>query len=135
MTKAIQQRVELPASPDQLFATYLDAKRHAAITGGKVTISQRVGGRFTAFGGAIGGRNLVVVPRRMIVQAWRARHWPKTDPDSILVLTFSRTRRGGRIDLVHVNVPRHDHAGVTRGWGTYYWRPWRTVLSKGRRRR
>jgi hypothetical protein len=46
------------------------------------------------------------------------------------VLAFSAGRRAGtgRIDLVHIGVPDHDHDGVVKGWQSYYWRPWRAHL-------
>jgi activator of HSP90 ATPase len=66
----------------------------------------------------------------MIVQAWRASHWKDSDLDSILVLTFSRAAGGGKVDLVHVGVPQHDHKGVTQGWPKYYWKPWKAYLKK-----
>jgi hypothetical protein len=66
----------------------------------------------------------------MIVQAWRARNWKASDPDSILVLCFGKAPGGGRIDLVHVNVPAHDHKGVTQGWPKFYWTPWKRYLAK-----
>ncbi len=130
MTKPIVQSVTFQASPRQLFEMYTDSLKHSAATGQKATVSNKAGGKFRAFNGAISGRNLVVVPNRMIVQAWRATHWKKTDLDSILTITFSKTRGGGRIDLVHVGVPEHDYQGVTRGWPNFYWKPWRTYLKR-----
>jgi hypothetical protein len=64
----------------------------------------------------------------MIVQAWRSGGWKKADADSILVLTFSNDGSGGRVDLAHVNVPEHDHQGVTKGWEKFYWKQWRDYL-------
>ena len=128
MLKVIQHSVQFKTTPDALYDTYLNAAKHAAVTGGKVTISRKVGGRFSAFGGMIGGRNLTLVPNRMIVQAWRAKHWKAHDPDSILILTFKKAPGGGAIDLVHVNVPQHDFRGVKNGWTSYYWKPWRAYL-------
>ena len=40
----------------------------------------------------------------------------------------ARLARGGRIDLVHANVPAHDYAGVKTGWTRYYWQPWKAYL-------
>ena len=130
MTRTIRQSVLLPASPDLLFDTYLDRQGHRAVTGGKVSISARSGSRFSAFDGMITGRTLEVLPKRLIVQSWRSGGWRAEDPDSILVLAFSPGRQAGtgRIDLVHIGVPAHDHDGVVQGWRTYYWRPWRTHL-------
>jgi hypothetical protein len=59
----------------------------------------------------------------LLVQRWRGTHWKKNDPDSVLVIEFIQQGKGGQIDLVHSNVPAHDHAGVTKGWPKYYWKP------------
>ena len=135
MTTVIRQSVEIAALPDELFDAYLDRRRHAAITGGKVSIGTRIGGRFSAFDGMITGRNLQILPKVVIVQSWRAGSWHKDDPDSLLVLAFGpgRAKGCGRIDLVHVAVPDHDLDGVTKGWQQYYWKPWRAYLKGGRR--
>ena len=57
----------------------------------------------------------------------------KTDPDSILVISFSQEGKQGRIDLVHINVPAQDHVGVKNGWITYYWKPLAKYLRARRR--
>jgi len=128
MTPTIQQSVRLPASPKELFDTYLDSKKHSAVTGGKPRISRKAGAKFTAWNGALSGRNLQIVPNRLIVQAWRSVHFKRSDLDSILILEFSKAPGGGRIDLVHVNVPPQDHKGVKSGWPKYYWKPWKKCL-------
>ncbi|HEV2350270.1 MAG TPA: SRPBCC domain-containing protein [Terriglobia bacterium] len=126
----IQQTVDFPATPEQLFEIYMDSKKHSEATLAKATVSRKVGGKFTAFDGMLGGRNLIVAPNQLIVQAWRATHWKKTDPDSILVLKFSKTKSGGRVELLHANVPEYDFLGVKKGWPHYYWKPWRVYLKK-----
>ena len=128
MTKPIVQSVTFKASPEKLFQIFTDSKKHSASTGAKASVSAKAGARFTAFDGMLSGRNLLVVPHRTIVQAWRGSHWKESDPDSILILNFSKAPGGGRIDLVHVGVPQHDHKGVTKGWPHYYWKPWKTYL-------
>jgi activator of HSP90 ATPase len=130
MTPAIQQSVEFPATPAELFEIYMDSKKHSAATGGAAKISRKAGGAFTAWGGQLRGKNLVIIPKRMIVQTWRSTNFKKGDSDSILVLTFSKTATGARVDIVHAGVPEQDHAGVTEGWPKYYWEPWRAYLTK-----
>ncbi|HXZ44661.1 MAG TPA: SRPBCC family protein [archaeon] len=134
MTPAIQQRVRFNASPARLFKLYMDSRQHSVATHAKAVVSRRPGGRFSAFDGMITGKMLAIVPNRMIVQAWRAKHWKKTDLDSVLVLTFSKITDGTQVDLVHVNVPEHDHDGVKKGWAKYYWKPWRAYLAPGTRK-
>ena len=132
MKPPIEQTVKFPCSPEVLFEMYLDAAKHSAATGAWAHITRRAGGRFTAFDGALSGRNLLIVPNRMIVQAWRSTAFKQDDPDSILVLEFSKAPGGAKVHMVHVNVPPQDHQGVRKGWPKYYWKPWKTYLARSR---
>jgi uncharacterized protein YndB with AHSA1/START domain len=129
MPRTIQLAATLPAHPDRLFDMYLDSAEHEAFTGAPVTISAHAGAPFRAFGGVLTGTVLQVVPKRLIVQSWRSSNFAPTDLDSTLVLTFWPEKEGGRIELVHVNVPEQDFAGVSQGWEKFYWAPWRQRLS------
>ena len=97
MTKTIEQSVRFTATPEDLFETYLDSKRHSAATGGVAQMSRKAGGKFTAWGGQLCGRNLMIIPNKMIVQAWRANHWKASDPDSILILRFSQAPEAAKL--------------------------------------
>jgi activator of HSP90 ATPase len=132
MSRAIQQSVKFNATPRQLFEMYLDSKKHAAATKAPARLSRKPGGRFWAHNRMVFGRNLVVIPNSMIVQAWRAKPWTSSDADSILVLTFRKVPGGAQADLVHVNAPPYDHTGVTKGWRNYYWKPWKEYLARQR---
>jgi activator of HSP90 ATPase len=130
MRNVITQTVVLRAAREQLFASYLDPVAHAAITGGAVTISPQAGSEFQAFGGVLTGVMLAVIDPRLIVQSWRSSQFRPEDADSTLILSFSQTPSGGQIDLIHLDVPVHDFAGVTEGWEKYYWTPWRQHLER-----
>jgi activator of HSP90 ATPase len=123
MTKPIIQSVLFDASAKELYDLYMNPKRHAAFTGGPVKISAKVGSKFEAFGKMLWGSTIATIHGKLIVQRWRSMNFKKSDPDSILTLTFSEDGKRGRIDLVHINVPEQDHAGVTKGWRKYYWGP------------
>ena len=135
MTPTIVQSVVFSASAKELYDIYLDAKRHAACTGGKVKISTKAGGAvFRRLMESYHRRTLWTIPGQMIVQRWRSKSWKKSDPDSILVFDISSADKKGRIDLVHVNVPEQsDHAGVTNGWKKYYWTPLKAYLHRPRK--
>jgi len=128
MTKPIAQSVTFKASPEELFEMFTDSNKHSAATGAKAKVSAKAGAKWSAFDGMILGKNLMVVPGQMIVQAWRAAHWKESDLDSVLTVRFSKAPGGGKVDLVHVGVPQHDHRGVTKGWPQYYWNPWKAYL-------
>jgi activator of HSP90 ATPase len=130
MPRTVTLAVELPCTAAQLYRMYLDKKQHAAITGAPVTIAAHAGAPFKAFGGALSGRILQVVPNRLIVQSWRSTEFGRRDLDSTLVLSFWPAKRGGRIELTHVNVADTDFAGVSEGWSKYYWIPWRAYLGR-----
>jgi uncharacterized protein YndB with AHSA1/START domain len=128
MSYTVTLAVDLPAKPAQLYHMYLNPRLHAAITGFPVKIAARAGSPFKAFGGALSGTILQVVPKRLIVQSWRSTHFGKRDVDSTLVLTFLPHGKGGRIMLSHVNVAERDYGGVSDGWAKYYLVPWRAYL-------
>jgi activator of HSP90 ATPase len=131
MTPVIEQVVSFKKiSPADLYELFMDSAKHSAATGMPAKISRMVGGKWSAFGGMISGMNLVLVPGRMIVQAWRSSKFKKADPDSVLVVSFEKTATGARVHLVHVGVPAHDHKGVTNGWKKYYWEPWKKYFSQ-----
>ena len=57
----------LPKAHSRLYSMYLDPKQHAAFTGAPVKIAARVGATFAAFGRALSGTILQLVPHRLIV--------------------------------------------------------------------
>jgi activator of HSP90 ATPase len=129
MPRTIITAASLPTTPDKLYDMYLDAASHAAFTGLPVTIEPRAGGVFRAFDGMLSGKILHVEPKILIVQTWRSVNWALTDMDSVLTLSFWPAPDGARIEIVHVNIPNEDFAGVSQGWGKYYWTPWRAYLT------
>lgn len=130
MPKTILQTVKLPARSEDLYDTYLDPKRHAAVTGCSVTIAPKPLAEFSAFEGAIMGRILHLTPKKQIIQTWRSSHWNADDLDSTLVLSFWPDQGGARVELAHVNVADHDYEAVKDGWEKYYWTPWQTHLEE-----
>ena len=135
MPKTLQQKVSFRASPGALFDIYLNSRKHTAATGATAKMSRSVGGRFMAHAGHLRGRNLAIIPKRLIVQSWRGSNWKTGDLDSILVLVFSAARGGARVSMVHANVPDAHAASINRGWVTYYWRPWTAYLRRESRAR
>src|SRR5687767_9131781 len=101
--KTIQHSLDFRGvSPEELFETYLDSRKHAVAIGDRTAIQRRVGGRFSAFGeGNLVGKILHLVPNRMIVQTWRSlQRWRQDELDSIVILTFQPSQRGARVTLV-----------------------------------
>jgi hypothetical protein len=62
MTPVIQQSVRFRTTPQALFDPYMDSTMHSRSTGAAARISRKVGGKFTAFGRQLEGKNLHLVP-------------------------------------------------------------------------
>jgi activator of HSP90 ATPase len=128
MTPTISQRVKFSAPPETLFEMYMDSKKHAAATGAQAKLSRKVGGAWQANGGAIGGKNIHIIPGKQIVQAWRATFWKKNEL-SVLIMTSEKAPGGTVVEIVHVGVPQDDQKGVRNGRPEYYWKPWKKNLA------
>lgn len=120
----ITQTVEIPASPDEVYAGFTDPKIHEAMTGAGATGKAEVGEEFTAWDGYIFGKYLELVPGKKIVQEWSTTEWPDGAEPSRLELTFELTTDGKtKLTMVHSNVPAEQEAMYTTGWPENYWEP------------
>jgi uncharacterized protein YndB with AHSA1/START domain len=129
MAKTIDQTVEFGGvTAERLFNLYMDPEQHKAAIGGPVEIEPHAGGRFSALGG-LTGRNLAIESPRLVVQTWRAKVWHDEDPDSVLVLTFTDSSVGARVQLVQANVPDHIYQTIDDGWRRHYWAKWTDFLT------
>lgn len=127
MNKAIQQTISFEnTTPRALFDIFIDPKKHGELLGAKVSISAKEGALFSCFDGNVTGRNLLIVPGRMIVQSWKGNVWELDDLDSILVLTFSETKGGAQIYMVHANTPDQ----FIEQWNEFYWKPMKQFLER-----
>lgn len=73
--------------------------------GAKTSITKKEAEPFSLMNGNLTGRNLMIVPDRMIVQSWRGNIWEEDNLDSVLTLIFSDTENGAQIDLIFAATP------------------------------
>lgn len=129
MAKTITQKVVFKnTTTKELYELYMDAKKHAIVTGSKTKIKHKVGAKFSAYGGDIKGRNLELVENELIVQSWRESSWSKATLDSILIITFEQVDRDAELTMVHANVPEKHGDNIALGWEDYYWKGWRKFI-------
>lgn len=119
----------LPATPAQVYAAWLDGKKHTAMTGAKATGSAKVGSKFTAWDGYIWGINTKLVKNKKIVQSWRTSEFSKDDPDSTLTVIFTKTKTGTKMRLQHKGTPKAQEASYRQGWHDHYFAPMRQYFS------
>jgi len=129
-TRTIRHNGAIGAAPKQVFGALIKGRKHAKFTGAPASISRRIGGAFTCYGGRISGINLELVPAKRIVQAWRAKDWP-AGIHSIVSFALSRRAGGGAgISFTHVGVPASSFGDIDGGRRTYYWNPLRAYLGR-----
>jgi activator of HSP90 ATPase len=120
----------VPATPDEVYDTWLDTDGHSKMTGSPTHASADVGGKFDAWDGYISGENLELEQGRRIVQSWRAASYKDSDGDSQIEVIFEAVEGGTKVTLTHTNVP-DDQGSHESGWSTHYFEPMKVHFRKG----
>ena len=121
VTRTIRQRVTIRAAPAAVYEALVRAKKHAAYTQAPATGPARVGARFTAWDGYIGGRHLELAHGRRIVQEWMTTEWPKGAGPSRLEIVLEPEGKGTLLTMIHFGVPAAQAASYRDGWKEFYW--------------
>ncbi len=133
-TDAILLSRILPATPAQVYAAWLDAAEHSAMTGSPATIeSAEVGGRFTAWDGYIDGSFVALEPGVRIVQSWRSDDFPADALDSLLDVRLEPAPGGTRVTLRHGDLPEGQGPALLEGWVEFYLEPMARYFDRGRK--
>ena len=128
-TKTIRQSVTFRTSPHVVYEMLMDSRKHARFTGETASISRKVGGKFTAYGGYISGVNLELVPDKKIGQSWRGSDWPEGH-FSRVTFSLKEVRGGTRLAFRQSGVPEEHYDSINQGWRDYYWKPMRKMVEK-----
>jgi len=129
-TKTLQQTVRFKASPQEVYETLMDSKKHTSLSGEPARISRKVGGKFTAWGSHLTGFNLVLKPGEKIVQAWRATGW-WPDHHSIAIFDICKVPGGSKLKFTQIGIPPNRYSGHYRGWIETYWTPMKEIFATG----
>jgi uncharacterized protein YndB with AHSA1/START domain len=118
----------IPATPDVVYAAWIDGKGHSNFTGDTATSEPRVGGKHSAWSGYISGKYLELVPAKKVVQSWRTSEFPSDAKDSRLEVLFEEAGAGKhetKLTLIHTEIPSGQGAQYKDGWGEHYFEPMR----------
>ncbi len=129
MYKTVRQKVKLKATPKTVYALLADAQKHGAFTGGPVELANEVGGKLSAFGGAITGINVELAPHKRIVQMWRAKDWPKGHY-STATFELAPADGGTALTFTETGVPESKFDDINKGWREHYWDKLKIFLAK-----
>jgi activator of HSP90 ATPase len=121
-TKNVHQSVTLKANPKEVYHVLMNSGLHSEIVGSRAVIGSKAGSTFSVWDGGINGYNLALEPNKKIVQAWRAKEWPKGHY-SVAVFELEKTDEGTKLVFDQYGVPDDDYKNITDGWKNYYWAP------------
>ena len=127
-TKEIKQSVVIGASPKAVFDSLMKEKKHAEFTGESAKIDPKIGGQFFCYGKYISGRNLELVPSKLIVQAWRSQDWPEGHYSLVTYKLDEAGKGKTRITFTQIGVPASDFKAKSSGWKMHYWEPLKQML-------
>lgn len=93
---------------------------------GPAEFDDKVGGKFSLWGGDIHGTNTKVVPIKLLVQDW----YEDSVSDLCYKVSFSLIDNNGvtTVKLTHSNVPESEVKDFTNGWRDYYFDPIKQLL-------
>lgn len=133
--EAIHQEVIFKAPRKRVYEALSDAaqfekvvqlssamKTHMVPPGKPAEISRELGGAFSLFGGYISGRQVELVPDKLIVQAWRAGSWAAS---AYSIARYELTDQDSSTKLIfdHAGFPGAQAAHLAEGWHINYWEP------------
>ncbi len=125
--KNIKQQVSFNCSPDILYKIIMDSKLHSKITGGKASVSQKEGGKFSVYDGYATGKNIKLVENKIIVQSWRASNWQENH-FSTITFEIKKIKGGTRLVFSQKNIPDEEVLSIKKGWIDFYWNPIKSYL-------
>ena len=130
-TKNIKQGAMLQATPHEIYEMLLDSKKHSRFSGDKARISRKIGGKFTAYGGWIEGKNVKLIKDKEIVQTWRGADWPK---EHYSIVKFMLKKSGNRTKLMFLQtgVPEDKYKDISDGWKEHYWEKMKADIESSR---
>lgn len=131
LTKTIKQTVVFKVPPQSVYKALMNSRLHAAFTGAKAHISQKIGGKIGAYDNYIKGWNEILLPDKKIVQKWQANEakWPKKHY-SKATFAMKKIKGGTRLSFIQSGVPAACYKSIKQGWYDSYWNPMKEMLEK-----
>jgi len=124
----LHQEVDIKANRQRIYDALLDSRQFTAFSGAPAEINREPGGTFSMFGGLIVGRNVELVPKERIVQAWRPAAW---EPGVYSLVKFELKEEGSQTKIVldHTGFAEGNFRHLDYGWHAHYWEPLKKYLA------
>lgn len=130
-TKDLHQTLVFKTDAVDFYNCIMNARIHSSFTGDEAIIEDKEGAPYSAFGGYITGKNIVLERGKKIIQTWRANEdgWPETHYSEV-VFVLKDIEGGCELDFYHTAIPEEKFDSITNGWNEYYWEPLKIYLER-----
>ena len=112
-----------PTTPGALYAAWLSADEHSAMTGGQAEIKPVAGSAFSSWDGYISGTLIELEPGRRMLMSWRTTDFADSDDDSLVEIVLTPDGGGVRLWLHHMEIPTTQGDRYRAGWKDFYFGP------------
>jgi uncharacterized protein YndB with AHSA1/START domain len=126
--KTLQQTYLIKAPVVEVWRTLVDIDHIQGWGAGPAKMDDKVGTKFSLWGGSIWGENLEVVPNQKLVQAWYSDEEPKWRKSSKVTFNLYSENGSTRLELLHEAVPDQNADDIDKGWKDYYLGPLKNYL-------
>ncbi len=123
MSKILRQKVTFSVPPSEVYQALMDSRKHSKFTGAKATMSQKIGGAFTAYDGSLLGENVLLTKDKLIIQSWRTTDWPRLHLSTVIFQLKKNAEGGTTLQFTQIGIPPGEFADIEKGWTIYYWEP------------
>ena len=113
----------------KIYETWLSSEGHTKMTGGFANISDKIGGKFTAWDGYIEGINIDLNLNKRIVQTWRTSQFDEDEKDSQIEVLLNEVNGKTELTITHTNLSDSGEH-YKKGWEDQYFEPMRNYFSK-----
>ena len=126
--KTLKQTYLIKAPLEEVWKALVDVRYIQGWGGGPAKMDDKVGTKFSLWGGSIWGENLEVVLNKKLVQDWYSDEEKKWKTPSRVTFTLHAEKDGVRLELIHENVPDENAEDINEGWKNYYLGPFKDYL-------
>lgn len=115
--KKLQQTYLVRADIEDVFAALTEAHIMEEWTVSPVVMEPVAGGKFALWGGDIFGKNIEVLPNRIVQEWYAGDDW---EMPSLVSMELFTAPEGTIIELDHRNIPDEAFDSISECWEKYY---------------
>ena len=128
--EALRVTSTIPVAPTTLYFAWIDSEHHSSMTGDPAKLEPVVGAKYSAVGGYVTGKLVILDLGRRIVMSWRTADFPRDAADSRVEVHFETLGPSTRILILHTEIPEGQSEKYKALWNEKYISPMRAYFSK-----